>query len=107
MFKGIFNVTNKKAKFFLAKSITDKDDFIYISIPKSVYEIDSLNIGIKRIINEKVHFTEADYPITIKPNFSTLGYLKEIFRQQPIVGFIPDHSIRDLLGFHSGTIYEQ
>ena len=32
------------------------------------YEIQSLNIEIKRIIVDEEHFTEANYPFTIKPN---------------------------------------
>ena len=52
-YNGIFNVTNKKTNFFLAKSVTDKDGFFYINIPKTVYEIDSLNNVIKGLLIKK------------------------------------------------------
>ena len=34
---GTFNVTNKKVKIFIAKSITDKDGFIQITVPPGAY----------------------------------------------------------------------
>ena len=54
------------------KSITDEDGYIQITIPPSAYEIESLYEKSKRIIIDENQFTEANYPFTIKPNFSTL-----------------------------------
>ena len=51
-------------------------------------------------------YTEANYPFTIKPNFSTLGFLLEISTQGPTITFVPDDSIRNLLGFNKTTIFE-
>ena len=65
-----------------------------------------MNKEIKRIIIDEVHYTEANYPFTIKPNFSTLGSIIEISTQGPLITFIPDDSIRDLLGFNKTTIFE-
>ena len=89
------------------KSITDEDGFIQITISLGAYEIESLNKEIKRIIIDEGHFTEVKYPFKIKPNFSTLGPIIEVSPQGPIIGFMFDDSIRDLLGFHAITLYEQ
>ena len=106
-YNGIFNVTNSNNKFYFMKSITDKDGYIQITIPPGAYEIESLNNEIKRIIIDEQHYTEPNYPFTIKPNFSTLGSIIEISTQGPIITFVPDDSIRDLLGFNKTTIYEE
>ena len=53
------------------------------------------------------HYTEANYPFTIKPNFSTLGIITEITSQGPVITFIPDDSIRSLLGFTKTAIFEE
>ena len=74
--------------------------FIQITIPQGSYEIESLNNGIERNIIDESHFTEADHPFTIKPNFSTPGSIITIFAQGPIITFQTDDSIRDLLGFN-------
>ena len=39
---------------------------IKITFPPDVYELDSLMDEIKRFNDDKTHFTEADYPLTIK-----------------------------------------
>ena len=105
-YNGIFNVTTENNKFYFLKSITD-DDHIQITIPPGAYEIESLNNEIKRIINDQEHYTEANYPFSIKPNFSTLGSIIEISTQGPVKTFVPDDSIRDLLGFNKTTIIEE
>ena len=66
-----------------------------------------MNNEIKRIIIDESHYTEVGYPFTIKPNFSTLGSsIMEISTQGPVITFVPDDSIGDLLGFNKTTIYE-
>ena len=105
-YNGIFNVTNANNKFYFTKSITD-DDHIIITIPPGAYEIESLNNEIKRIIIDQEHYTETNYPFNIKPNFSTLGSIIEISTQGPIITFVPDDSIGDLLGFNKTTIFEE
>ena len=37
------------------------------------------------------------------PNFSTLGSIIEISRQEPSFGFTPDDNLRGLLGFNPRT----
>ena len=106
-YNGIFNVTNSNNKSYFLKSITDKDGYIQVTIYPGAYEIESLNNEIKRIIIDEGHYTEANYPFTIKPNFSTLGSIIEISSQGPIITFEPDDSIRNLLGFNKTTIYEE
>ena len=68
-FEGTFNVTNSNKKLYFAKSITNKDGFIQITILPGAYEIESLNNEKERINIEEGHFTEVDYPLTSKPNF--------------------------------------
>ena len=106
-YNGIFNVTDKNNKFYFIKSITDKDGFIQITIPPGAYELGSLNNEIERIIIDEKHYTESNYRFIIKPNFSTLGSIKEIYSQGPVIIFIPDDSVRDLLRFNKTTIYEK
>ena len=106
-YNGIFNVTSKNNKFYFIKSITDKDGFIQITIPPGAYELENLNNEIKRIIIDEEHYTEANYPFTIMPNFSTLGSIIEISTQGPVISFLPDDGIRDLLGFNKTSIYEE
>ena len=89
------------------KSVADKDGYIIITIPPGAYEIESLNNEIKRIIIDEEHYTEVNYPFTIKPNFSTLGSIIEKSTQGPVKTFAPDDSIGDLLGFNKTTIYEE
>ena len=64
-----------------------------------------MNNEFKRIIIDEKYFTESYYPFTIKPTFSTLGSITEIQPQGPIIGFVFDDSIRNLLGFHEIILY--
>ena len=66
-----------------------------------------MNDEIKRIFIDEEHYTESSYPLTIKPNFSTLGSIIEISTQGPIINFVFDDSTRDLLGFHAFTFFEE
>ena len=104
---GIFNVTNENNKFYFKKTISDDDGFIKITIPPGAYEIESLNNEIKRIIIDAEHYTLATYPFTIKPIFSTLGSIIETSPQGPIISFMFDDIIKDLLGFNARTINEK
>ena len=104
-YNGIFNVTNENNKFYFKKTISNEDGFIQITIPPGPYEIDALDKDLKRIIIDEEHYTEANYPFKIKPNFSTLGSIIEITPQGPIISFMFDDSIRDFLGFNARTLY--
>ena len=66
-----------------------------------------MNDDIKRIIIDKEHYTEANYPFAINPNSSTLGSIIEIQLQGPMIGFVFDDSIRNLLGFHETILYKE
>ena len=105
-YNGIFNVTNLNNKFYFFKSISD-EDHIQISIRPGVYEIESLNDEIMRIIIDGGYHTELEYPFHIKPDFNTLGSIIEISPQGPVISFSPNDSIGDLLGFNKTTIYEE
>ena len=104
-YNGIFNVTNANNKFYFTKSISDKDGFVQITISPGVYELENLSNEIKRINIDEEHYKEAKYPFKIKPNFSTLGSIIEISTQGPVITFVQDDSIRDLLGFNRTTIF--
>ena len=106
-YNGIFNLTNENNKFYFKKTITNEDAFIKIIIPPGAHEIESLNNEIRRLIIDEEHYTEANYPFTIKPNFSNLGSIIEISPQGPIISFLFDDSMRDLLGFKPKIIHEE
>ena len=106
-YNGIFNVTNENNNFYFKKTISDDVGFIKITIPTGAYEIESLKNEIKRIIIDEEHYTETNYPFTIKPNFSTLGSIIEISPQGPIISFMFDDSKKDLLGFNARLLYEE
>ena len=99
-------MTSKNNKFYFLKLIAD-DEHTKISIPPGAYEIESLNREIKRNNIDEGNYTEVNYPFTIKPNFSTLGSIIEISTVGPVITFVPDDSIRDLLRFNKTTIYEE
>ena len=94
-----------KITLFFLKPITDEDDYIQITTLKSRYEIKSLNNEINRIVIDEEHYTEANYPFTLKPNFSTLGSFIKRSAQRPVITFAPDFSIGDLLRCIRTTIY--
>ena len=100
------NVTNRNNKFYFKKNLID-EDFIQIRIPEGAYEIESLDDEIKRILIDKEHYTEETYPFTIKPNFSTLGSIITISPQGPIIGFVFEDSIGNLLGFKETILWEE
>ena len=106
-YNGIFNVTNRNNKFYFKKSILE-DDFIYIRLPEGAYEIESLDVEIKRILIDKEYYTEANYPIEIKPNFSTLGSIVTInpTPPKPLISFMFDDSVGSLLGFDKTILWE-
>ena len=106
-FNGVFNVTDQNSNFCFMKSITDEDAYIQITSPPGAYKIESLDKENKRFIIDEGHFTETKCPFTIKPNFSTLGSIIEISPKGPIITFMPNYSIRDLLGFNASTFYEE
>ena len=53
------------------------------------------------------HFTEVDYPFTMKPNFSTPGSIVEISRREPLISFLLEDSVRVLLGFNATSVFEE
>ena len=102
-YNGIFNVTISNNKRYFKKTSTDEDGFMQISIPPGAHEIEYLNNEIKLNNIDEEQYTEANYPFTIKPNFSTLGSIREVSPQVPLNSFMFDDSIRDLLGFNNRT----
>ena len=103
-YNGIFNVTNKNNNFYFKKNLID-EDFIQIRIPEGAYEIESLDDEIKRVIIDKEYYTEENYPFTIKANFSTLGSIIKIKQKGPIIGFVFNDSVGNLLGFDETILW--
>ena len=48
-----------------------------ITVHPGAYELESLKNEIERNEIDAGYFTEENYPFTIKPNFSTLGIIRE------------------------------
>ena len=95
-----------QTKIINSISQNQSDDFSVISISNGAYELEALSKKIKRIIINEGHFTEVNYPFTIKPNFSTLGSIIEVSSQGPLISFLPDDSKRNILGFNATTLYD-
>ena len=105
-YNGIFNVINSNKNFYFMKSISDRYGIIQITIPPGAYEIEALDNEIKRNFNDESHYSKNDYPFKIKPKISNLGSIIEISPQGPIISFMFDHSLRNLLGLNAKTLYE-
>ena len=101
-YNGIFNVTSKNNNFYF---INPSNEIVMITIPHGAFELESLDLEIKRIIIEEGHITEAFYPFSIKPKFSTLGSIIEITNPNFFIDFTYDNTIRSLLGFNA-VIFE-
>ena len=66
-----------------------------------------MNNETKRIIIDEEHYTESNYPFTIKLNFSTPGSIIEISTQGSVITFVPNDSMRDILGIKTTTLFEE
>ena len=105
-YNGTFNVTYSNIKFYFKKSLTD-EEFIQIYSPRGAYRIESLNNEIKRFIIEKGCYRENEYPFGIKPSFTTLGNIIQILPQRPIIGFVFEDSIGNILGFNETILWQE
>ena len=105
-YNGTFNVThdNNKSHF---KNNVDEGNFIQVTISEGAYELESLKEEIRWIIIDKDQYSENNYPFTIKPNFSTLGSIVQTSHQGPIISFVFDDSITNVLGFDETIIYRK
>ena len=86
-YNGIFKVTNSNNKFYSKQTYTNEDHFIQITLQPGAKKIESLNNEIRRFIIDEEQFTETDYPLQIKPNFSTRGSIIEISPHGLIIQF--------------------
>ena len=66
-----------------------------------------MNDAVKRIVIDKGPYSEDEYPLTKKPKFSTLGSIIELSPQGPVISFVLNDSIRNLLGFHETILYKE
>ena len=103
-YNAIFNVTNKNNKVSFKKAIKD-EDFIQTTIRLGAYEIESLNNEIKRIIIEEGHYDENTFPFKIRANFTTLGSIVEILTPGPMISFVYNDCIGNLLGFNEILVW--
>ena len=103
-YNGIFNITSKNNKFYF---INPANEIVMITIPHGAYELESLDLEIKRIIIEEGHITKDFYPFSIEPNFSTLGSIIEITDPNFSIDFTYDNTIRDLLGFNAVILEDE
>ena len=65
-YNGIFNITSKNNKFYF---INPANEIVMITIPYGAYELESLDLEIKRIIIEEGHITENFLSIFHKTKF--------------------------------------
>ena len=80
-YNGMFNDTTSYNKFYFAKSNTDKNGFKQTTFPQSAFELGYINDEIMRLLVKEKHFTGANCPCKIKPNFSALGSVEEVSRE--------------------------
>ena len=107
VYNGIFNNTNSNNKIFFKKTSTGGEYFIQITLPPGAYKFESLINETRRILIDEEHFAESDYSFQIKPKFSTPGFIIEISPQGPIINFVFDDSIGNLLGFDETILYKE
>ena len=103
-YNGLFNIKSKNKKFYFRNPANET---VKITIPHGAYELENLNLAIKRIIIEEGHITENFYPFSIKPNFSTLGSIIQITNSNFFIDFTYDNTIRDLLGFNAVILEDE
>ena len=98
----------KRIKFYFTTSFDD-DGFNVNGIPLKIYEMESLNNEIERMINKKGYFLEKKYPSVIKRNFSTLGIVTESkpFSIGSQINLVHDDSYTNILGFNPEIKYEK
>ena len=106
-FIDIFNITNRNNKIYFKKTNTGEEDLIGITILVGAYEIESLDNEIKMIINDKGHYSENEYPFTIKSTFISIGSVFEISLQGALISFASVDIIRNLLGFNETIFYKE
>ena len=93
----IFFVTNGN-NIFIFISVFERAEYNVISIPPRAYHLDISNKDIKRMIIDEKLITEEEFPLTIKPNFSTLGSNIEITPSRGWQSsFVQDDTSRDIL----------
>ena len=106
-YNGHFNFTNKNNKFYFNTSFSDLEPS-FIIISPGAYELENLDAEIIRICINDGHFTESNYPLKIKPNFSTLdSIIENDVGKGRENDFTPNDSIRDLLGFKPKVLQEE
>ena len=103
-YNGIFNITSKNNKFYF---INPANEIVMITIPHGAYELESLDLEMKRIIIEEGHIKKDFYPFSIKPNFSKIGSIIEITDPNFLIDFTYDNTIRDLLGFNAVILEDE
>ena len=79
---------------------------VFFLFHRVAYELEGLNDEIKRNMIKEGQFAETNYPFKIKLKFSTFGSMVEVFSQRPLISFLPDDSMGDLLGYSAISLSE-
>ena len=103
-YNGIFNISNENNRFYF---INPANKIVVITIPHGAYELENIDLEIKRIIIEEGHITENFYRFKIKAIFSTLGSIIEITDPNFSIDFTYDNTIRNLLGFNAFILEDE
>ena len=69
-----FNITNKSNKFYFTRLINGAE-FTTTTFPTSSHEIESLEVVTIRINFGQVCFTEVNYLLKVRHNFSTFAII--------------------------------
>ena len=101
-YNGIFNITEANNKF---SYITPEKMIVDIEIPKGAYELEAIDLEIKRLMVSNGDSDGETFPITIKPNFNTQESIIEIEDGWEI-DFTYAGTIRTLLGFDARVVSE-
>ena len=101
----VFSILLIQKKFYFKKSNIDKN-FVQIIIPHGAYEIESLNNEIEMNFFDTGCYSDEDYPFKIKLSFSTLGSNVELSPQVPIIGFVFNDGLGNLLGFNETILWQ-
>ena len=101
-YNGIFNITDENNKFFY---VTREKMIVDNAIPKVAYELEALDLEIKRLMVLNGDSDGESFPFTIKPNFTTQGSIIEIEDGWEI-DFTYAGTIKNILGFDARKLAE-
>ena len=99
-YNGIFNITDANNKFYY---VTPEKMIVDIVIPNGAYELEAIDLEIKRLMVLNGDSDGETFPFTIKPYFTTQGSIIEIEDGWEI-DFTYAGTIRNILGFDARVV---